>query len=78
MPTQLQLRRGTTAQTAIFTGATAEVTVDTDKNTLVVHDGLTQGGFPLPVNVDVLAAIDSAQQASDNANNAVILALVLS
>jgi hypothetical protein len=42
MPTQLQLRRGTTAQTAIFTGAVAEVTVDTDKNTLVVHDGSTQ------------------------------------
>ena len=44
MSTQLQLRRGTTAQTAIFTGAVAEVTVDTDKNTLVIHDGVTQGG----------------------------------
>ena len=72
MPTQLQLRRGTTAQTAIFTGALAEVTVDTDKNTLVVHDGSTQGGFPLPVDVDVLAASGLAQQAFDAANNAFV------
>ena len=32
MATQLQLRRGNTAQTVVFTGAVAEVTVDTDKN----------------------------------------------
>ena len=47
MPTQLQLRRGNTAQTAAFTGALAEITIDTDKNTIVVHDGSTQGGHPL-------------------------------
>lgn len=72
MPTQLQLRRGTTAQTAIFTGASAEVTVDTDKNTLVVHDGSTQGGFPLPVSIDVQTATGLAQAAFDAANNAFI------
>lgn len=44
---QLQLRRGTTPQHAVFTGAPGEVTVDTDKKTVVVHDGTTQGGFPL-------------------------------
>jgi hypothetical protein len=46
MASQLQLRRGTTAQHAPFIGAPAEVTVDTDKKTVVVHDGLTSGGFP--------------------------------
>lgn len=46
--TQIQLRRGTTAQIALFTGAVGEVTVDTDKDTLVAHDGATLGGFPLP------------------------------
>lgn len=46
MSTALQLRRGTTAQTAAFTGLAGEVTVDTDKDTLVVHDGTTAGGFP--------------------------------
>lgn len=47
MSTQMQLRGGTTVETELFTGAQREVTVDTDKNTLVVHDGLTEGGFPL-------------------------------
>ena len=43
----LKLRRGTTSQHSSFTGAEGEVTVDTDKETLVVHDGSTQAGFPL-------------------------------
>jgi hypothetical protein len=46
MPTQLQLRRGSTAQTASFIGAPGEVTVDTTKNVLVIHDGVTSGGWP--------------------------------
>ena len=47
MARQVQLRRGTTAQTNSFTGAVGEVTVDTDKNTAVVHDGSTAGGHPI-------------------------------
>lgn len=47
MTTQLKLRGGTTTQHSTFTGAGREVTVDTDKNTLVVHDGTTAGGFAL-------------------------------
>ena len=47
MTTALQLRRGTTNQHATFVGANGEVTVDTDKKTLVVNDGVTQGGTPL-------------------------------
>lgn len=45
MATQLQLRRGTTAENNVFTGAVGEVTVDTDTNALRVHDGSTTGGF---------------------------------
>jgi hypothetical protein len=48
MAKRLQHRGGTTAQHSTFTGAVREVTVDTDKNTLVVHDGATAGGKPLP------------------------------
>ena len=44
----LQLRGGTTTEHATFTGALREVTVDTTKDTLVVHDGASVGGFPLP------------------------------
>jgi len=43
----LKLRRGTTTQHASFTGAEGEVTIDTDKDTAVVHDGSTQAGKPL-------------------------------
>ena len=48
MAIQIQLRRGTTTEHSTFTGAVGEVTVDTDKDTLVVHDGVTVGGKPLP------------------------------
>lgn len=47
MSTQLKLRRGTTAQHSTFTGASGEITVDTTKKTIVVHDGSTAGGVPL-------------------------------
>ena len=47
MAKQLKLRRGTTSQHSSFTGAEGEVTVDTTKDTLVVHDGSTAGGIPL-------------------------------
>ena len=43
----LKLRRGTTTQHASFTGAEGEVTIDTTKDTAVVHDGSTQAGTPL-------------------------------
>jgi hypothetical protein len=43
----LKLRRGTTSQHSSFTGAEGEATVDTDKDTLVVHDGSQAGGRPL-------------------------------
>ena len=43
----LKLRRGTTTQHDTFTGAEGEVTVDLNKDVLVVHDGQTQAGHPL-------------------------------
>jgi hypothetical protein len=47
MADQLSLRGGTTSEHASFTGANKEVTVDTTKKTLVVHDGATPGGHPI-------------------------------
>ena len=48
MPTQLQLRRGTTSQNNSFTGAAGELSVDTDLDQLRVHDGSTAGGIKIP------------------------------
>ena len=47
MATQVQFRRGTTGQHSAFTGAVGEVTVDTEKKILCVHDATKAGGFPL-------------------------------
>jgi hypothetical protein len=50
MPTALQFRRGTTSQNNSFTGVVGELTVDTDLDTIVVHDGSTAGGFQITQN----------------------------
>ena len=62
MAKRLQLRGGTTAEHSTFTGAIREVTVDTDKDTLVVHDGSTAGGFPLAKATDTELVNDTTPQ----------------
>ena len=63
MPTQLQFRRGNTAQTAAFTGVVAEITVNTQENTIIVHDGGTPGGHPAATYAFAKAAFDVANSA---------------
>ena len=63
----LKLRRGTTTQHGSFTGAEGEVTVDTDKETLVVHDGSTAGGHP--VAAEDLANVSSSTIAGRLSND---------
>ncbi len=48
MAQQTQFRRGTTAQHASFTGAAGEVTVNTTRTGLHVHDGVTANGIITP------------------------------
>lgn len=57
MTTQVQLRRGTTAQNDAFTGAQGEVTVDITLNRLRVHDGSTPGGTVVGGAAEVPAAL---------------------
>ena len=47
MAKQVQFRRGTTVEHETFTGEDGELTVDSTKDTLVVHDNATVGGHPL-------------------------------
>lgn len=47
MSRQIQIRRGTTTEHSGFTGVIGEVTMNTDKKTLCVHDGVTAGGIQL-------------------------------
>lgn len=51
MPTQLQLRRGTTSQNNSFTGAAGELSVDTDTDDLRLHDGSLAGGRVISVPI---------------------------
>lgn len=53
MAKRLQLRGGTTAQNNAFTGAERELTVDTDKWHLRIHDGTTAGGILVSNRVSV-------------------------
>jgi len=49
MTSVLQFRRGNTAQNDAFTGAVAEISIDTSTNTLRVHNAVTPGGtFIMP------------------------------
>ena len=70
----LKLRRGTTTQHNSFTGAEGEVTVDTDKETLVVHDGSTAGGHP--VAAEDLANVSSSTIAGRLSNDSIAVSKI--
>ena len=57
MARELIVRRGTTAEHSTFTGKEGEITVDMDKDTIVVHDGATAGGHPLAKASEILTGM---------------------
>jgi hypothetical protein len=68
--TVLQLRKGTSQQHSSFTGQLAEVTVDTTRKTLIVHDGVTVGGSALAtLDSPVLIGTPTAPTATTGTNN---------
>ena len=72
MPTVLQLRRGTTSEHSTFTGAVGEITVDTTKDSVVVHDGATAGGVPLATESYVTTQIqtkDNTDEITEGSTN---------
>lgn len=66
----IQQFRGTTVQHAIYTGLPGELTVDTDKHVVVVHDGVTAGGHPMASADAVKVAYDKAVEAKNTADAA--------
>ena len=63
MAIQIQLRQGTTTEHNTFKGAVGEVTVDTTKKTVVVHDGTTVGGTVLAKVSEVPSLVPQATEA---------------
>jgi hypothetical protein len=76
MSTQVQYRRGTNAQNAAFTGALAEITVDTTNGTLRVHDGITAGGSNIATVSYVTAQIGalSANSITNGTSSVAVIA----
>ena len=73
MAIQIQLRQGTTTEHNTFKGAVGEVTVDTTKKTVVVHDGVTVGGHPVAARANADGTIslikkDGTSAGTINAN----------
>ena len=69
MPTQVQFRRGNTIQNNSFTGASGEITINTETNSIRVHDGNTAGGAEITrslSNAQLLAAILTVDGAGSN------------
>ena len=61
---QVQLYRGTGAQNDNYTGAEGELTVDTSKNTVRVHDGSTKGGHAVLTTAEVEGVVGSVPDSS--------------
>jgi hypothetical protein len=77
MASQVQYRRGTNAQNAAFTGALAEITVDTTNGTLRVHDAITPGGSNI-ATVSYVTAQISALSANSITNGTSSVAVIAS
>jgi hypothetical protein len=71
---QVKLRRGTTAQHAGFTGGEGEVTVDTDKDTVIVHDNTTAGGHELAKASDAYAHPNHTGDVTSTGDGATVIA----
>ena len=56
----LRLRRGNSTVTSTFVGKAGEVTIDNTKHVLVVHDGVTPGGWPQVGEGSLILPIASA------------------
>jgi len=68
MSTAIKRRRGTTVQHSTFIGQLGELTVDTDKKTVVVHDGVKAGGFPLASN-DIVNVMSYGAKGDDTTDD---------
>ena len=64
----LQFRRDSTSNLASVTGAVGELFVDLDKDTIVVMDGATAGGFPLATEA-LLSSANTSTTTAFSAND---------
>lgn len=70
---QAKFRRGSTSDHSTFTGADGEVTVDTTKHTVVVHNGIKIGGYPLQIELNSGTNIKTINSVSILASGNIVL-----
>ena len=68
MPSILKLRRGTTSEHISFTGVEGELTADTTKDCVILHDGLTAGGFEVAMAANVISLDDLKAEVAASTN----------
>ena len=68
MPSILKLRRGTTSEHISFTGVEGELTADTTKDCVILHDGLTAGGFEVAMASNVISLDDLKAEVAASTN----------
>lgn len=68
MAKTLQFRRGNTATVSAITAAEGELLIDTDKDTIIVGDGILPGGFVLARDDKTTSAYNAANAAYNKAN----------
>lgn len=62
MAITVKFRRGSTIQSNSFLGEEGELYIDKDKDTIVVHDGVTVGGKPLATESFVIDGLNTKQK----------------
>lgn len=70
MAKPLRPKRGTTAKNDAFVGLASEITVDTEKHSIRVHDGVTAGGHALALDADLATVRATAEGAKVLAESA--------
>ena len=68
MAKPLRPKRGTTAKNDAFVGLASEITIDTEKHSIRVHDGVTAGGHALATDADLATVRATANEAKTNAD----------
>ncbi|AUR82083.1 parallel beta-helix repeat protein [Vibrio phage 1.021.C._10N.222.51.F9] len=66
MATQVKHRRGTQSEIDNFTGALGEIVVNTTEEELVLNNGATQGGIPIPKKRNTVLSFDTLTLAVAN------------
>jgi hypothetical protein len=66
MATQVKHRRGTQSEIDAFTGAIGEIVVNTTEEELILNNGATQGGIPIPKKRNTQLSFDTLLAAVGN------------